>query len=346
MGTVGVIVNPLAGKDIRRLVTNASPVSDASKIAMVRRAVVGAFEGGATTVLLSDDHHRLGRRAVADLDRGGRVVEHDEVGIAGDRTDTVASAMAMRDAGAGALVVFGGDGTHRDVVSGWRDAALVPVSTGTNNVFPIAWDATSAGTAAGLVAAGKVPVETVATRASVLDIVTETGRVDLALVDVALVEGSFVGARAVWDAGSIRTVVAVIAEPATSGLSSIAGRVHPLDRSAHQGVVVHLGEGDRRVRLPLSPGTFVSVGVRSSEAIAAGGSVTLDGPGVLTLDGERTIVLHAGESATVTVRADGPHVIDVAATLRHAVARRAFDVPVAPPGTSHHPPLEETSGAR
>jgi predicted polyphosphate/ATP-dependent NAD kinase len=344
MGTVGVIVNPLAGKDIRRLVTNASPVSDSSKIAMVRRAVVGAFEGGATTVLLSDDHHRLGRRAVDDLDRGGRLIEHVEVGIAGDRTDTVAAAMAMRDGGAGALVVFGGDGTHRDVVSGWRNAALVPVSTGTNNVFPVAWDATSAGTAAGLVASERVPTVEIANRASVLDISTDTGRTDLALVDVALVDGSFIGAKAVWDASSIRTVVAVIAEPATSGLSSIAGRVHPVDRWTHEGVVVHLGDGARRVRLPLSPGTFVSVGVRSSDVVSVGESVHLVGPGVLTLDGERTIVLHPGETATVTVRADGPHVIDVAAALRHAVARHAFDEPVI--RAAHHPPLEETSGAR
>ncbi|MCU0261317.1 MAG: NAD(+)/NADH kinase, partial [Ilumatobacteraceae bacterium] len=342
MATVGVIVNPLAGKDIRRLVTNASPVSDSAKIAMVRRAVVGAIEGGATRVLLSDDHHRLGRRAVADLDRGGRSIEHLDLGLAGDRTDTVAAAMALRDEGAGAIVVFGGDGTHRDVVSGWRDAPLVPVSTGTNNVFPIAWDATSAGTAAGLVAAGLVPLGPVSHQATRIEIVTSSGRHDVALVDVALVDGSFVGARAVWDPSSIRTVVAVIAEPATSGLSSIAGRVHPVAREAHEGVVVHLGDGHRRVRLPLSPGTFVSVGVVSSEVVPAGGSVTLEGPGVLTLDGERTIVLHPHESATTTVRADGPLVIDVAAALRHAVERRAFDHadPVPPP---HHPPVEETS---
>ena len=88
MTTVGVIVNPLAGKDIRRLVTNASPVSDASKIGMVRRAVVGAIEGGATRVLLSDDHHHLCRRAVRDLPAGRAEVAVLDEPLSGDRLDT------------------------------------------------------------------------------------------------------------------------------------------------------------------------------------------------------------------------------------------------------------------
>ena len=68
MGTVGIIANPAAGKDIRRLVSSASPTSDMAKIGIVRRAVVGAIEGGADRVLIADDHKSLGRQALRGLE--------------------------------------------------------------------------------------------------------------------------------------------------------------------------------------------------------------------------------------------------------------------------------------
>ena len=38
MGTVGIIANPHAGKDIRRLVARAASISDADKISILRRS--------------------------------------------------------------------------------------------------------------------------------------------------------------------------------------------------------------------------------------------------------------------------------------------------------------------
>jgi len=49
--------------------------------------------------------------------------------------------------------------------------------------------------------------------------------------------------------------------------------------------------------------------------------VTFVGPGVIALDGDRDYRLLEGERATVTLRRDGPFVIDVDATMRAAVAR-------------------------
>ena len=68
MGTVGVIANPAAGKDIRRLVAHASPTSDAAKMGVVRRAVLGAIDAGATRILVAPDRHNLSTRAVEGLD--------------------------------------------------------------------------------------------------------------------------------------------------------------------------------------------------------------------------------------------------------------------------------------
>lgn len=326
--TVGIIVNPLAGKDIRRLVSNASPVSDAAKIGLVRRAVAGAVEGGAHRILISDDPHGLGRRAIERIAVAGDVsIALLDEAISGDRMDSVAAAAALAKLDAGAVLVFGGDGTHRDVVAGWSDAPIVPVSTGTNNVFPMAWDAAAAGTAAALVAAGAV--DRVAQRAKRITIHISGSAPDLddvALVDVALVDEALVGARAVWRADRIIAVVAAIATPLGTGLSSIAGRVLPVGRWAPEGVVVELGTGGRTVRLPLAPGSFETVSVSRCQRLALDEPVVWRGPGVLALDGERTHVLRAGDRAVVTVRDDGPWVIDVERALHAAVDARYFDL--------------------
>ena len=83
-GTVGVIVNPIAGKDIRRLVTAASHTSDTSKIDVVRRAVIAALESGATRVLLAPDPHHLADRATANLGCRAEVMDS---AVSGTRHD-------------------------------------------------------------------------------------------------------------------------------------------------------------------------------------------------------------------------------------------------------------------
>ena len=61
----------------------------------------------------------------------------------------------MRAAGAAAIVVLGGDGTHRVVAKACGDVPLCALSTGTNNAFPEMREATVAGLATGLVATGR-----------------------------------------------------------------------------------------------------------------------------------------------------------------------------------------------
>ena len=274
--TVGIIANPLAGKDIRRLVAEASPTSDMAKMGIVRRAVIGAIEGGATRVILADDRRGIGLRAIDGLDYPDvEIVVLDEPIIDSGMNSTRA-ARRCRDEGAGAVIVLGGDGTHRDVAKGWKTAPMVALSTGTNNVFPRQIEATVAGHAAGLVASGRVALAEAATQAKCIEVKIEdparirtgggseqpgseqpgstpsgpeqpereaaiagSGDVeDLALVDVALVSNTFTASRAVWDASTLQELVACIAEPATVGLSAIAASLAPTTR--HEPGGVHL----------------------------------------------------------------------------------------------------------
>ena len=77
--TVGIIVNPLAGTDVRRLVSGAAPMPDMHKVGIIRRAVIGAVEGGATTIVLTDDRRALAHRALEKLEPSHTVLDRKSV---------------------------------------------------------------------------------------------------------------------------------------------------------------------------------------------------------------------------------------------------------------------------
>ena len=336
--TVGIVANPLAGKDVRRLTSGATPVSDAVKIGAIRRAVVGAFEGGAERVLISGDRAQLGDRALAGLEVSGPVEVLEPHGWHTGRDSQLAAARFC-ELGVGAVIALGGDGTQRDVAKGWRNVPLVPLAVGTNNVFPAQLEATVVGFAAGAVASGLGAAVEVTTQAKIIDITLESnGGFDVALVDVCLVRGAFVGARAVWESASVSEIVAAIAEPASVGLSAIAAAVAPLGRHEAGGVHVRLGcasqnaKRSRRIRAAVMPGSYSDVDIEYCEQLRFDQPVTLWGPGVLTLDGERETVLGRGERAEVVVNSSGPHVIDVGVAVAAAQRRRYPFVPAVADG--------------
>jgi len=327
MGSVGVIVNPQAGKDIRRLVSPASHTADSAKIGVVRRVIAAAAEAGADRIWLAGDPNRLAERAAHGLDADVAIVPGE---LTGSRHDTISAAAQMRALGVGAVVVLGGDGTNRDAAKGWPQLPLVAISTGTNNVFPSTIDGTSAGMAAGLVASGAIGLGEVGRSAkriemTLVDPAHPEGLHDLALVDLALVAASFTGARAVTDPRSLRWVVAAIAPPASTGMASIAGRVHPVQRFEPAGVLVTLGAGGRRVRVPLAPGAFATVEVAEVTPLVPYQRVELPGVGVLAFDGERDRRMGEDARLTVWIDPEGPVMIDVEATLHLAAQRHLFD---------------------
>jgi hypothetical protein len=327
VSTVGVIVNPRAGKDIRRLVSAAGLTSDSQKVDVVRRVVVGATEFGATRIVLPDDSQGIARQAIARMDFP---VEFLETPRTSTRDDTVRAAAALAEQGAVAVVAIGGDGTCRDVAAGWRDAPLIALSTGTNNVFPIDIDAGAAGTICGLLAARRLDVSQVAQKAKCLTVRIDDAGGDggsedeIALVEVALIESDFVGARAVHDPASIRAVIATIAQPDSTGLSSIAGRIRPIGRYEPGAVMVKLGGDATSVRASITPGRSDTLPVADVEFLAPNTTVVLDGPGAIALDGERYRTLSPSGQLHVTPTTDGPSMIDVAAAMHIAVSNEEF----------------------
>ena len=315
---VGICCNPASGKDVRRLAARASVFDNQEKQAIVRRAVVGAMATGARVFRYMPDTHDLAQNALAEF-----ADELDVKAVEGPRTssalDTTRGAVELREAGCGVVITLGGDGTNRAFARGWRDAPLLPISTGTNNVFPRFVEATIAGMAAGLVATGRISLADAAQRAKLITIAVDGEKDDLALIDAVLTQDRFVGARALLDSDRISLALLTRADPAAVGMTSIGGLVAPLREDEDCALLLALGGEGPSVRAPIAPGLFQDVIVRSSRRVAFDEPITVIGPGTLALDGERERVLLSGRRATLRVARDGPWVVDV----RHVLARAA-----------------------
>lgn len=88
------------------------------------------------------------------------------------------------------------------------------------------------------------------------------------------------------------------------------------------GVSVTTGEpAKHRLRVPVSAGLYGDIDIARIDRLALDESVTLTGPGIIAFDGDRLVKLGANDQATVTVRRDGPWLIDPAAVLEAAAKR-------------------------
>src|SRR5262245_10710556 len=153
MTLVGIIANPASGRDIRRLVAHGSVFDNDEKVNIVRRVLQGLAAVGVERVWIMPDDFGIGLKALDGL-RLGLDASLLAMPVTFSEADSRRAAALMVDAGAGCIVTLGGDGTNRVVARASGDVPLMPISTGTNNVFPTMIEGTIAGLAAGLVARG------------------------------------------------------------------------------------------------------------------------------------------------------------------------------------------------
>lgn len=330
--SVGVIANPASGRDIRRLVTGASVFDNAEKGSMVYRLLTGLGAVGIEKVWMMPAGEGLSgslvRRQRSHTSRRGDhtklpALDFLDMTVRGDARDSTHAAEILTEAGAGAIVVLGGDGTNRVVAKACGDIPLCALSTGTNNAFPTLLEATVAGIATGLVASGQVTGERFVRRHKRLDI-RVGDRSDIALVDVAASSDRFVGARALWRVESLGDAFVTFTDPGAVGLAAVAGHVAVVTRDNAHGLHLRLGPPENShlaVTVALAPGLIARVGVSDVRRIELGVAVAMQpADGCVALDGEREIERRDTDEVTVTL-AHGPRVIDVDAVMAHAATR-------------------------
>ena len=334
MATVGLVVNPGASRDVRRLTSLARTIDANEQVNTVARVLCGLAAVGVETVLFMPEPSHVVERARDVLAAASAVaawppprllaVAIDGDGYATDAAGTTAAAAAIAAAGATCLVTLGGDGTNRAVAAGWPDAVLIPLAGGTNNAFGIRLDPTAAAYAAALYAADPSRhAAHVATRPRLE--VTVGGLVTIALVDLAVVRGGWVGSHAIWDPDLLVEAIVARSDPTVPGMAGVAGTVHPLGERELLALHLAFGPSGRTMTAPLGPGQLVRIGVTGWRSFGPGETVLtpdrrngVSGSVTLAFDGEREITLDRDEVAEVRLVADGPRVLDAAALLRQA----------------------------
>ncbi len=327
---IGILANPMSGRDVRRLVGRAGHQTVEAKRSAIARIAVGAAAAGVRRIVVLREPLRVSTGALESL-AVPLDVETIDLSARLDASDTTHAARGMRAAGCGAVVVLGGDGTSRVFAQAWPDAPIVPVSTGTNNVFPRSIEPTLAGAAAALVALGVVDAGAVAPRCKTvrvaLDETLGDPTADLALVDATFLADDHLGNLLPFEPGKLRVLVLARAEAAAIGTSPIGGLLEPAGADDDFGVLVRCtshGGGGRPLLTPISPGLYRPVHVAEARRLAFDEEVEIVGPGLLALDGDRLYALPPTARARLCVRRDGPRVIDVERTLGFAARAGYF----------------------
>lgn len=322
MTTVGIIANPASGKDIRRLVAHGSVFDNNEKVNIVRRVLLGLDAMGVERVLIMPDRFGIGFQA---LDRVELKLEATilELRPRFNQEDSRRAAEMMVAAGVSCLVTLGGDGTNRIVAKACGDVPLMPISTGTNNVFPVMIEGTIAGLAAGLVACGEA--DAAVFRAPRIDVWLEGDDAvrDLALVDAVFYAEHFIASRAIWDEAKIRDMILTRAEPGNIGLSAVGAHLLAGDYPPDHGLYLRVAPGGRTVLAPIAPGLMRPISVAEHRLLPPGEELVLRHTEacVLALDGEREIEMKPGTATHLRINANGPYVVDARKAI--AVAAKA-----------------------
>ncbi|MBX3707944.1 MAG: NAD(+)/NADH kinase [Pseudomonadales bacterium] len=325
---VAILVNPMSGRDVRRLAARATNMTHEAKRDIVARVAAGADACGATDIFVAREPFRIAAAALEYMGLGARTHVLTPP-IRNTAEDTETAVNAFLEAGCDTIVSLGGDGTNRAIVRALGARAervrLIPLSTGTNNVFPVLAEPTIAGMVAGLQARGLLTGTGLEARCKVLH-VSGVGRYglpvhDLGLIDAVLLRRDHVGNLLPFDADRIDRLLLTRAEPASIGMSPIGGLIEPVDAADDAGLLVEMGPGTR-LRAPLSPGLFREVSVSRVTRVPLGQPVEFAGEGVLAFDGDRDHKIPVGATLAVAIRRDGPWIVDIAAAMRWAVEQR------------------------
>jgi predicted polyphosphate/ATP-dependent NAD kinase len=327
---VGIVANPESGCDVRRLVSCASVFPTSEKVSMVVRVLAALGSLGVQEALMMPDRSGIAAGVLrANLSHAATAgdpwpeVQFLEQRIEHTAEDTRFAVRAMLNAGVRAIVVLGGDGTHRVVASECGATPLVTLSTGTNNAFPDLREATIAGIAAGLCATGEFDISEICRRNKRLNIRFDN-RHEIALVEVAICRNRNIGSRALWNPDDVSELFVTFAECDSIGLSSVVGLLRPTSRDAAEGCSVRFNHENpvSWLSAPIAPGLIRNMPIGSVRPLLLGQQIQIDADyGTIALDGEREIEFTAGDNAYLSLDMDGPLTVDVRKTLELAADR-------------------------
>lgn len=330
MKTIGIIANPASGKDIRRLVAHATVIDNYEKVNIVERIIAAAQEFGVEKIYIMPDTYEIGYKAVNNLCYLNQLktdVEILKMPVTASFKDTFVATQKMGELKVGCIVSLGGDGTNRVIAKAIDETPLLPISTGTNNVYPLMLEGTIAGIVAAVVASGKFDREIFCKKDKRIEIYREGQLVDIALIDAVVSKEKFIGTRAIWNISTITDIFVTRAHPKNIGFSSIVGYKYTLSEEEEGGIWVEIGESPERVLAPVAPGVVEEVGIKEFKKIDNDVDYVYEikDTGTIALDGEREIIVKKGETLIFRISRKGPCRVNVTKTLEIAQQKGFFE---------------------
>jgi hypothetical protein len=321
---VGIIANPASGKDIRRLVAYGSVFDNNEKVNIVKRVILGLDAMGVQEIIFMPDYFGIGVRAMEDLDVS-LTASFLDMQTENTQDDSARAAKMMNDLGTACIVTLGGDGTNRVIAKTCADTPLLPISTGTNNVFPYMVEGTLAGLAAGVTALNSDSGKDFMRQVPRFEIRRGSQIVDIALVDVVVSKPGFVASRALWDISTIQEIFLSRTQPGHIGFSSIGGHISELAGADGKGVHILIGPGHIEVKAPIAPGLIPWVPIKSYRVFEPDEAMPLcHSPAMIALDGEREWIEGKQSRVRIVLNPKGPWVVDIPQALRKATEQHLF----------------------
>jgi len=328
VSSIGIIANPASGKDIRRLVSYATVIDNNEKVNIVKRIVLGSQALGIDEIIFMPDYFQIGYKVTNELDSKGVLKAKCtilDIPINACSQDSTIAAQYMEKLNVGCIIVLGGDGTSRAVAKGIVNTPILPVSTGTNNVYPSMIE----GTVAGMAAAATSLLdekEEICIKDKCIEVYVNNEKKDIALIDVVISSDIVLGSRAIWDTKRIKSVMVTRCHPASIGFSTIAGSVEIVTPADNYGYSVEVNKKGDSYLVPLAAGVLQEVKVSNNKRcfLDQDYSSYIGENCILALDGEREIRLKKGDYLTLKITKGGPYRVITNKVLEIAQKRGMF----------------------
>lgn len=326
---IGIIVNPFSGKDLRRITSQASNVVNNEKVMKVVRMINCMKRFGVEKIYLMPDNYLVNANIAAVIlknEVASSTVELLDFIPTDCPEDTIKAVEMMKQLDIVCLIVLGGDGTCRLVAKTDIAVPIIPVSTGTNNVYPEFWEGTTVGIAASYIA--KKGLDCDLRRGKRIEIFVNGKFSDIALVDAAITDLPYIGSRIVKEIEDIREVIVTRCSPDVIGFSAIIGNVAICEENDEFGYRMRMSEEGQTILTPASPGKLLEITYYEFEKMDIGSEYICcpDYDGTIALDGERTVSFRSGDKLKFVINRNAPYKINVKNTLRKAVENKFFQI--------------------
>lgn len=310
MASIGIIANPASGKDIRRLVSYATVIDNNEKVNIVKRIVLGAQGLGIDEIILMPDYFQIGYKVIEELNCKGVLKTKCtilEMPLSASSNDSTIAAKYMEELNVGCIVILGGDGTSRAVAKGIVNTPILPVSTGTNNVYPSMLEGTVVGMAAAATSILNKP-ENTCIKDKCIEVYVNNEKADIALIDAVISSDIVLGSRAIWDTNRIKHVTVTRCHPASIGFSAIAGSIEIVTPEDDFGYSLDLDEEGNSYLVPLAAGMLQEVKTKNEKKclLDYDYDFNMEERCIIALDGEREVTLKNKDLLTFKITRNGP----------------------------------------